>query len=401
MHSICPMRFILISALVPTVACASALAQNTSTLEKSPLRIQRAQAASSDPNANKAAAQAYIDAHKSGSAAGAAAVGARSGANAAGSKPGANAASSKPGASASAKPGASASAGSAKPGPNASPLERGKYFSRHGAYSEAFNFFNKAADADPKNPEAYNRRARVEWQMEKNDEALEDVRYAIKLNPDYAEAFCTRAAILNSAGKYHDAIVDTALAVELKPKLKEAYTIQASAYRNLKQYREADELMAKLAAIPDPVSAFDEWAPTIDYTQYINDLQSRVRQKFQGPMGVYPPIVVLFKLHRNGEITEVRVNTAGVATADNAAIEAAKSAAPFSQPPAGSPPDFDVFVVLDPPTQDATATIDAPAAAAAQAQTQAPSSPKAGINWGSVANTGLNTGLNLMRFIRF
>ncbi len=287
---------------------------------------------------------------------------------------------------------------------NASPLERGKYFSRHGAYSDAFNFFTKAANADPKNPEPYNRRARVEWQLEKNDEALEDVRYAIKLNPDYAEAFCTRAQILNSQGKYHDAIVDTALALELKPRLKEAYTIQASAYRNLKQYHEADELMQKLAAIPDPISAFDEWSPTIDYTQYITDLQSRVRQHFQPPQGVYPPIVVLFKMHRSGQISDVRVNTAGVATADNAAVEAAKSAAPFNPPPAGSPPDFDVFVVLDPPlAQDPSAQMDAASSTTASAQAQAPqpATPKAGINWGNTLNQGLNTGLNLMRFIRF
>ncbi|MBS2002703.1 MAG: TonB family protein [Cyanobacteria bacterium SZAS LIN-5] len=305
--------------------------------------------------------------------------------------------------SAASMPSKTASAASAKPAANASPLERGKYFSRHGAYSDAFNFFTKAADADPKNPEPYNRRARVEWQLEKNDEALEDVRYAIKLNPDYAEAFCTRAQILNSMGKYHDAIVDTALAMELKPRLKEAYTIQASAYRNLKQYHEADELMQKLAAIPDPISAFDEWSPNIDYTQYIADLQSRVRQHFQPPMGaVYPPIVVLFKMHRNGQVSDVRVNTAGVATADNAAIEAAKSASPFNPPPAGSPPDFDVFVVLDPPiAQDMGAPSDAPAAASAQAAAPQPAAPKAGINWGSTLNQGLNTGLNLMRFIRF
>ncbi len=382
----CSMRSIFISALVPTVACGSVLAQTTATLEtakpqnrpvrsstaatlqaETPLRIQRAQTASTTSVNSSAATKTTTSA------------------------------------TTSATTGKPAPAGGAKPGANASPLERGKYFSRHGAYSDAYNFFTKAADADPKNAEAYNRRARVEWQLEKNDEALEDVRYAIKLNPDYAEAFCTRAAILNSTEHYHDAIVDTALAIELKPKLKEAYTIQASAYRNLKQYREADELMAKLAAIKEPVSAFDEWSPNIDYTQYITDLQSRVRQHFQGPMGVYPPIVVLFKLHRNGQITEVRVNNAGVATADNAAIEAAKASAPFNQPPAGSPPDFDVFVVLDPPTQEASAMIDAPSApsASAPAQPAAPAAPKAGINWGSITNTGLNTGLNLMRFIHF
>jgi TonB family protein len=294
---------------------------------------------------------------------------------------------------------------STKPPAATKPMERGVYLSRHGAYADAMNFFTKASDADPKNPEAYNRRARTEWQLEKNTEALEDARYAISLNPDYAEAFCTRAAILNSTGKYHDAIVDAALAMELKPKLREAYTIQASAYRNLKQYREADDILQKLGKVTDPVSAFDEWAPTIDYTAYISGLQSKVRQHFQPPQGMYPPIVVLFKLHRTGEITDVRVNNAGVATADNAAIEATKTAAPFDQPPAGSPPDFDVFVVLDPPMeQQASVSMDATAAAgsaAAPAQAPVQSAPKAGINWGPKLNQGLNTGLNLMRFVKF
>ena len=393
-------RSILISTLVPAFACGSVLAQaaespdsarspgrpvrNSTTSVGAPqadqpvLRIQRAQTAASTPVKSTTASTTLT----SGTV-----------------KP-ATAATAKP-ATATAKPVVTANA---KPGANSSPLERGKYFSKHGAYSDAFNFFTKAADADPKNPEVYNRRARVEWQLEKNDLALEDAQYAIKLNPDYAEAFCTRAAILNSTGKYHDAIVDTALAIELKPNLKEAYTIQASAYRNLKQYHEADELMKKLAAVKDPVSAFEEWAPNIDYTQYISDLQSSVRQHFQAPQGMYPPIVVLFKLHRNGQITEVRVNNAGVATADNAAVEAAKAAAPFNQPPAGSPPDFDVFVVLDPPMpQEASATIDAPATASAPSapSAPAPAAPKAGINWGSTLNQGLNTGLNLMRFVHF
>ena len=248
MQLIGSMRSILISALVPTVACSSALAQTNATSDNSkpqnrpvrsstaatlqaetPLRIQRAQTASTSSVSPGAAVKTSTGAATSSAS---------------------SSATSKPVVAAGAKP---AVAASAKPGANASPLERGKYFSRHGAYSDAYNFFTKAADADPKNPETYNRRARVEWQLEKNEEALEDVRYAIKLNPDYAEAFCTRAAILNSTEHYHDAIVDTSLAVELKPKLKEAYTIQASAYRNLKQYREADELMAKLAAIKDPV----------------------------------------------------------------------------------------------------------------------------------------------------
>ncbi|HEY9677106.1 MAG TPA: TonB C-terminal domain-containing protein [Drouetiella sp.] len=287
-------------------------------------------------------------------------------------------------------------------------LAKGISFSQHGLYSEAYNFFTKAADLEPKNPEPYNRRARVEWQLEKNKEALEDASYAISLNPDYAEAFLTRAAILNSTGKYREAIADTSLAMELKPKLRESYSLQASAYRNLKQYKEADAITDKIAATPGLVSAFQEFSPNIDYAPYVGDIQQKVRSHWQPPQGAYPPIIVLFKMHRNGTVSDVRVNQNAVATADNAAIETVKTSEPFNQPPNGSPPDFDCFVVLDPPMQQAEADMNIaaqqqgqqpnnqadPTAATAQALQQ-----KSGIKWGSALNTGLNTGLNLMRFV--
>jgi tetratricopeptide (TPR) repeat protein len=164
-----------------------------------------------------------------------------------------------------------------------SPMDRGKLFSRHGIYKEAMDCFTRAAVAEPKNPEPFNRRARAEWQLEKLDLALEDAGYAIKLNPDYAEVFCTRAAILNSMSRYNDAIADASLARTLKPNLREAYIYEAAAYRNLKQYREADEVLAKLNSVEYPESAFDEWAPNIDYTQYLSSLQSTVRENWQAP----------------------------------------------------------------------------------------------------------------------
>jgi TonB family protein len=262
-----------------------------------------------------------------------------------------------------------------------SALDRGKYFSRHGLYKEAMVFFSKAADADPKNPEPYNFRARAEWQLEKHADALQDANYAIQLNSYYAEALCTRAAILNSTEHYQDAIVDAALATELKPNLKDAYTLEAAAYRNLRQYREADQTMQKLNSVADPISAFDEYAPIVDYTLYMSDVQSTIRQNWRAPQGSHAPIVVLFKLHRNGQITDVRVNNVGDATADSAAVRATKSFAPFQQPPAGSPPDFDVFIVLD----------STPAKSASQAvPTPVQALPSSGVNWTGTVNQGLN-----------
>jgi len=265
-------------------------------------------------------------------------------------------------------------------------LDRGKFFSRHGEYKEAMDFFTRAATADPKNAEPYNRRARAEWQLDQLDNALEDARFSIQLNPDYAEAFCTRAAILNSMGHYNEAIADAALTSELKPTLREAYTIEASAYRNLRQFSEADAVLAKLNSVANPESAFDEWAPDIDYTPYLGYVQATIRQHWQPQQGNYSPIVILFKVHRNGQISDLKINNAGDATADNAALQAARSSGPFQQPPAGAPPDFDVFVVLEPAPKQSTGQV--PPAPASPSHVS--SNPIAGMNWSGKINQGLS-----------
>jgi TonB family protein len=265
-------------------------------------------------------------------------------------------------------------------------LKRGKFFSRHGEYKEALDFFNQAALADPKNPEPYNRRARAEWQLEDLDHALEDARYAIKLNPDYAEAFCTRAAIFNSMGHYQEAIIDAALAHELKPSLRDAYILEAAAYRNMRQYREADEALTKLNFVSNPETAFDEFSPNIDYGAFLNYMQNTVRGNWQGPSGDYGTIVVLFKVHRDGKITDVRINNSGNASADSLAIQAANKSSPLIPPPVGSPPDFDVYAILDPPARQTSVQSVTPTSVA----------PITLPNWGGTINQGLGL---MQRFI--
>jgi len=243
----------------------------------------------------------------------------------------------------------SESAGANSSGPVAVFLERGKTFSRHGLYKEAAEYFTRAADADPNNVEAYNRRARAEWQQEQMKEALEDADWAIKLNPDCAEAFCTRAAVHNSMSQYQDAVADAGMARDLNANLRDAYMLQAVAYRNLGQHREADDALNKLKAIAEPQSAFDESQPNVDYSPYLTYLQETVRRQWNAPPGAYAQAVALFKIHRSGQITDLRLNnTTGDNNADSAAVAAVKSCVPFREPPAGTPPDFDVYIVLEP-----------------------------------------------------
>jgi len=268
-------------------------------------------------------------------------------------------------------------------------LERGKNFSRHGLYKEAADFFTHAADADPKNAQAYNLRARAEWQLGMNKEALEDADWAIKLNPDCAEAFCTRAAIHNSLSQYQDAVADTSMAQDLNPNLRDAYMLQAVAYRNLGQHREADEVIAKLNNVAAPQSAFDEAQPNLDYTPYLTYLQQAVRQSWNAPQGAYGSAVALFKIHRDGKITDLRLNnTTGDRNADSAALNAVRSCVPFREPPAGTPPDFDVYIVLEPAAR-------APGPDSSQAA--APTAQSPGVGQYNALNGALYQGLGIMR----
>lgn len=283
-------------------------------------------------------------------------------------------------------------------GPGAGFLQKGKAFARHGAYRDAANFFTRAAEADPKNPEPYNRRARAEWQLEQLKDALEDANYAIKLNPDYAEAFCTRAAIYNSMAHYQDAVADASMARDLNKNLRDAYMLEASAYHNLNQHREGDALVAQANTIQEPQPAFDEWQPNIDWGPYYQYLQSTVRGHYSPPAGAFGTAVPIFKIHRSGEVTELRMGSlSGSPEADNAALDAVKRSAPFQQPPAGSPPDFDAYVVLD--NQNGR-----PAPPPAEPSSPPPQSAPSGgssFNWGNTLNQGVNQGFSIMNRFRW
>ncbi len=278
----------------------------------------------------------------------------------------------------------------------AAAYERAKNLSRHGLYKDAIEFYTRASNDDPKNVEIYNRRARAEWQMEQLKEALEDANWAIKSNPDYAEAFCTRAAIYNSMGNYQEAIADASMARDLKPSLREAYLIQTIAYHNLGQHTEADAVSAKLNEMQNLQSAFDEWQPNIDFTPYFNYLQTTVRQNWHAPDGTYGVAVVLFKVHRNGTVSDIRLNnTTGDTRADTTAVEAVKTCAPFRQPPAGSPPDFDVYVVMDRPFRSPSNQ-----QASAPPPPTNPTPSGRSVNWGGALNQGLGIMQRALQFVR-
>lgn len=84
--------------------------------------------------------------------------------------------------------------------------------------------------------------------------------------------------------------------------------------------------------------------PAFDPDVYYADLQRRLKKHWFPPRGVeFKSVVVLFKVHAQGELSDLRIGqSSGVALVDNAALKAVEDAAPFRPLPIGAPENVDI-----------------------------------------------------------
>ncbi len=87
----------------------------------------------------------------------------------------------------------------------------------------------------------------------------------------------------------------------------------------------------------------------VDFGPYMADLQRRIKRAWFPPKGNESKrVVVIFKVHRGGELSNLRLDHAsGVAIADQAALKAIENAAPFRPLPAGAADDVDIQFTFD------------------------------------------------------
>lgn len=82
---------------------------------------------------------------------------------------------------------------------------------------------------------------------------------------------------------------------------------------------------------------------------YMADLQRRIKRAWFPPKGYETKrVVVVFKIHRGGELSNLRLDhSSGVAVADQAALKAVENASPFRPLPAGAADDVDIQFTFD------------------------------------------------------
>ena len=87
----------------------------------------------------------------------------------------------------------------------------------------------------------------------------------------------------------------------------------------------------------------------VDFGPYMAELQRRIKRVWFPPrIARSKRVQVIFKVHRNGEMSNLRLaNSSGLTAADEAALKAIESAAPFHPLPAGAPADVDIEFTFD------------------------------------------------------
>ncbi len=87
----------------------------------------------------------------------------------------------------------------------------------------------------------------------------------------------------------------------------------------------------------------------IDFGPYMADLQRRIKRAWFPPKGNESKrVVVIFKIHSHGELSNLRIDkSSGVPIADTAGLKAVQNAAPFRPLPEGAPDDIDVQFTFD------------------------------------------------------
>jgi len=87
----------------------------------------------------------------------------------------------------------------------------------------------------------------------------------------------------------------------------------------------------------------------VDFGPYMADLQRRIKRAWFPPKGNESKrVVVVFKVHKGGELSNLRLDhSSGVAVADQAALKAVENAAPFRPLPAGANDDVDIQFTFD------------------------------------------------------
>jgi TonB family protein len=109
-----------------------------------------------------------------------------------------------------------------------------------------------------------------------------------------------------------------------------------------------------ITVVNQPSQATNTPAPApvqvdVDFGPYMADLQRRIKRVWFPPRDkVSRRVVIIFKIHENGGLSDLKLNrSSGIAAADKAALMAVENAAPFHRLPPGAADKQDIQFTFD------------------------------------------------------
>ncbi|MBC8000215.1 MAG: TonB family protein [Leptolyngbya sp.] len=87
----------------------------------------------------------------------------------------------------------------------------------------------------------------------------------------------------------------------------------------------------------------------VDLSDYISAMEKKIRKSWYPPKGEETKKIILrFKISSGGDVSSVRLkSSSGIMIADEAAIAAVKTAAPYAPLPKGAPPQIEILFTFD------------------------------------------------------
>jgi len=124
-------------------------------------------------------------------------------------------------------------------------LELGLKHNENAEYSEAIDALKYAIKLKPKYARAYYHLGRAYFGLRRYTEALDAYRKAVKINPRYVDALFARGVLATMLSHYDEAIASFKKVIKLNPKHAKAYFALGNVYSEKENYQQAVKFYKK------------------------------------------------------------------------------------------------------------------------------------------------------------
>jgi TonB family protein len=216
-------------------------------------------------------------------------------------------------------------------------------------YTKALSVLEQAGKCDARSARLMYLRGLIHFHNGQPKDAITDLSEAIRIQPDYADAYVIRALAYEENDEPQKAIDDLEYVLKDQPTFRELLEHKAAMLEKIEKKEEAKTLKAQAEKLAKRPFMAEGEPSQAKFTQYMAQLQADIKSRWHPPrMGKFNRVVVVFKIHRDGSVTHLRLDKASELEGSNASALKAVSELPKAKPlPPGAPKDVDIQFTFD------------------------------------------------------